>query len=191
MGYTLQIPEEDRFLISKQELMNRICILLGGRVAENIQYQDVTTGAQNDLERATHTARQMVTEYGMSDRLGPVRLGRKQHEVFLGRDFMEDRNYSEEIAFAIDQEVRSILDGCFDRVTVMLTENKEILDTITHELLEKEVLETEDLDRILGVEPKTPDEKPKGFDLEPVITDAEAEVPSDEGKEVEGELVTE
>ena len=104
---------------------------------------------------------------------------------------MEDRNYSEEIAFAIDQEVRSILDGCFDRVTVMLTENKEILDTITHELLEKEVLETEDLDRILGVEPKTPDEKPKGFDLEPVITDAEAEVPSDEGKEVEGELVTE
>ena len=191
LGYTLQIPEEDRFLISKQELMNRICILLGGRVAENIQYQDVTTGAQNDLERATHTARQMVTEYGMSDRLGPVRLGRKQHEVFLGRDFMEDRNYSEEIAFAIDQEVRSILDGCFDRVTVMLTENKEILDTITHELLEKEVLETEDLDRILGVEPKTPDEKPKGFDLEPVITDAEAEVPSDEGKEVEGELVTE
>lgn len=193
LGYTLQIPEEDRFLISKQELTNRICILLGGRVAEHIQYQDVTTGAQNDLERATHTARQMVTEYGMSDRLGPVRLGRKQHEVFLGRDFMEDRNYSEEIAFAIDQEVRSILDGCFDRVTVLLTENKEILDTITHELLEKEVLEAEDLDRILGVEPTAPDqnEELKTVELEPSETETESVLPEETKDAPAGELATE
>lgn len=194
LGYTLQIPEEDRFLISKQELMNRICILLGGRVAEHIQYQDVTTGAQNDLERATHTARQMVTEYGMSDRLGPVRLGRKQHEVFLGRDFMEDRNYSEEIAFAIDQEVRSILDGCFDRVTAMLTDEKEILDTITHELLEKEVLETEDLDRILGVVPKDADtdEESEKTEIELCPVDPLSGVlPGDTENAPDRELITE
>lgn len=152
LGYTLQIPEEDRFLITKQELLHRICILLGGQVAELIQFGDITTGSQNDLERATHTARQMVTEYGMSEELGPVRLGRKQHEVFLGRDFMEDRNYSEEVAYSIDKEVRRILDSCYEKVKTTLSENKNLLDAITLELLEKEVLEAEDLDRILGVQ---------------------------------------
>jgi cell division protease FtsH len=109
----------------------------------------VTTGAQNDLERATQTARQMITEFGMSERLGPVTLGRKQHEVFLGRDIMEDRNYSEEIAFAIDQEVRRIIDECYDQVRALLIENRETLERITQALLEKEILEAEDLERLL------------------------------------------
>ncbi|MDR1651888.1 MAG: ATP-dependent zinc metalloprotease FtsH, partial [Synergistaceae bacterium] len=131
LGYTLQVPEEDRFLVSKQELLNRICVLLGGRVTETIKFGDVTSGAQNDLERATQTARQMVTQLGMSERLGPVTLGRKHHEVFLGRDIMEDRNYSEEVAYAIDQEVRRIVDECFEKVHGILTENFVKVEEIT------------------------------------------------------------
>lgn len=150
LGYTLQLPEEDRFLISKRELSDRICVLLGGRVAEIIRYGDVTTGASNDLERATQTARQMVTQFGMSDKLGLVTLGRKQHEVFLGRDIMEDRNYSEEIAYAIDQEIRAIIDSCFTRVKEILTENRDLLESMTQLLLEKEVLEGDELSALLG-----------------------------------------
>lgn len=150
LGYTLQLPEEDRFLISKRELSDRICVLLGGRVAEIIRFGDVTTGASNDLERATQTARQMVTQFGMSDKLGLVTLGRKQHEVFLGRDIMEDRNYSEEIAYAIDQEIRAIIDGCFMRVMDILTENRDLLESMTQLLLEKEVLEGDELATLLG-----------------------------------------
>jgi len=155
LGYTLQLPEEDRFLISKGELKNRICVLLGGRVAEELYCDDITTGAQNDLERATQIAREMVTEFGMSDRLGPVRLGRKQHEVFLGRDIMEDRNYSEEIAYAIDQELRSIIDDCYKIVRTILTEQGEALKEVTKELLAREVLEGDELDKLLeGIETK-------------------------------------
>ena len=157
LGYTLQVPEEDRLLISKQELMNRICVLLGGRVTESIKFGDVTSGAQNDLERATQTARQMVTQLGMSDRLGPVTLGKKHHEVFLGRDIMEDRNYSEEIAYAIDQEVRRIVDECFERVHGILTENFSKVEEITVILLEKEVLEGAEFNKLLGFPEK--DEK--------------------------------
>ena len=150
LGYTLQVPEEDRFLISKQEMLNRICVLLGGRATESIKFGDVTSGAQNDLERATQTARQMVTQLGMSDRLGPVTLGKKHHEVFLGRDIMEDRNYSEEIAYAIDQEVRRIIDECFDRVSVIISENMDKVEHVTAILLEKEVLEGSEFNRLLG-----------------------------------------
>lgn len=149
LGYTLQLPEEDRFLISKKELFNRIKGLLGGRVAEEIQFGDVTSGAQNDLERATQTARQMVTELGMSEKLGPVTLGRKQHEVFLGRDIVDDRNYSEEIAFAIDQEVRAIIDGCYEEVRNLLLEKKDLLVRIAETLLEQEIIEADDLDAII------------------------------------------
>ncbi|GHV54289.1 ATP-dependent zinc metalloprotease FtsH [Synergistales bacterium] len=150
LGYTLQLPEEDRFLISKMELLNRICILLGGRAAEGIKFGDVTSGAQNDLERATHTARMMVTELGMSDRLGPVTLGKKHHEVFLGRDIMEDRNYSDEVACAIDQEVRRIIDECFEKAHGILTDNFGKVEEITAILLEKEVLEGEEFAKLLG-----------------------------------------
>ena len=150
LGYTLQLPEEDRFLTSKKELADRITILLSGRVAEMIKFGDVTTGASNDLERATQIARQMVTQFGMSDRLGLVTLGKKDHEVFLGRDIMEDRNYSEEIAYAIDQEVRSIIDECFEHAKQILTDNRDRLEEITALLLEKEVLDGDELGELLG-----------------------------------------
>jgi cell division protease FtsH len=149
LGYTLQLPEEDRFLMSKKELINRICVLLGGRVAEEIHFSDITTGAQNDLERATQIARQMVTEFGMSDSLGPVTLGRKQHEVFLGRDIMEDRNYSDEVAYAIDQEVRRIVEDCYERVREILKENQEAHVRIARTLLVEEVIEGDRLDALL------------------------------------------
>ncbi|WP_323721529.1 ATP-dependent zinc metalloprotease FtsH [Acetomicrobium sp.] len=150
LGYTMQLPEEDRFLISKKELLNRICVLLGGRVTEELKGDDITTGAQNDLERATQIARKMVTEFGMSDRLGPIRLGRKQHEIFLGRDIVEDRNYSEEIAYAIDQEVRRIIDNCYETVKDLLIKHESVLEKIAEVLLEKEVLEGEELDMLIN-----------------------------------------
>jgi len=153
LGYTLQLPEEDRFLMSRQELENKICVLLGGRVSEELVFGDVTTGAGNDLERATQIARQMVTEFGMSERLGLVKLGHKRQEIFLGRDIAEERNYSEEIAYAIDQEVRSIIDGCYQKVKEILTNNREMMEKVAQTLLEKEVIEAAELDQILGLAP--------------------------------------
>lgn len=154
LGYTLQLPEEDRFLMSRTELLGKICVLLGGRVAEELQFGDVTTGASNDLERATQIARQMVTEFGMSEKLGLVKLGNKHQEVFLGRDIGEDRNYSDEIAYAIDQEVKKIIDSCYDKVRNLLEENQEDLVRITDILLEKEVIEGKELSALLGMEEK-------------------------------------
>ena len=178
LGYTLQLPEEDRFLISRQELADKITILLAGRTAESIKFGDVTTGASNDLERATQTARQMVTQFGMSDRLGLVTLGRKQHEVFLGRDIVEDRNYSDEIAYAIDQEVRSIIDDSLEAAKNILTEHRERLEEITRLLLEKEVLEGDELDELLGYPKKERPEMPLDEEEEPSEL-AESEKESD------------
>lgn len=149
LGYTLQLPEEDRFLISKSELMNRISVLLSGRVSEEIVFNDVTSGAANDLERATQTARQMVTELGMSDTIGLVKLGSKREEIFLGRDISEDRNYSEEVAYKIDQEVKAIIDSCYQRARTILTERRELMDKIAGVLLEREVLDAEEFAKLM------------------------------------------
>ena len=150
LGYTLQLPTQDRYLISKLELMDKLSVLLGGRVAEDIIFKDVTTGAQNDLERATKLARQMVTEYGMSESLGPVTLGRKEHEIFLGRDISENRNYSEEIANKIDKEVKKIIESAYSRAKDILTKNKRKLKKIARNLIERETLEGKDLDDLLN-----------------------------------------
>ncbi|MCX7829161.1 MAG: ATP-dependent zinc metalloprotease FtsH [Thermanaerothrix sp.] len=175
LGYTLQLPEEDRFLISKEEILQRISVLLGGRVAESIVFNDVTTGAQNDLERATQLARQMVTEFGMSEKLGPVTLGRKQHEVFLGRDIVEDRNYSEEVAYAIDQEVRRIVDQCYDKAKNLLEENRPKLESIARLLLEREVIEAEELEALLNGGPSFPLSSAGGDSAEAKESDGEQE----------------
>lgn len=152
LGYTLQLPEEDRFLVSRTEMLNRISILLSGRVAEELACGDVTSGAANDLDRATRTARQMVTELGMSDRLGLVKLGRKHEEIFLGRDISEDRDYSEEVAYAIDQEVKAIIDGCYAKAKDVLTENRELLEKIALVLLERELLDGKEFDSLMNGE---------------------------------------
>jgi cell division protease FtsH len=149
LGYTLQLPTGDRYLISKSELMERLTVLLGGRVAEELIFKDVTTGAQNDLERATKIARQMVTEFGMSESLGPITLGRKEHQVFLGKDIAEDRNYSDAIAFQIDKEVEKIIENAYQKAKEILTKNRMKLKKIAKTLLEKETLEGAELDNLL------------------------------------------
>ena len=161
LGYTLQLPEEDRFLTSRSDLLNRISILLSGRVAEELVFGDVTSGAANDLDRSTRTARQMVTELGMSERLGLVKLGRKHEEIFLGRDISEDRDYSDEVAYAIDQEVKAIIDSCYAKAKEILTEKRELLDRIATVLLEREVLDGKEFEALMNGEelPPKPERK--------------------------------
>jgi cell division protease FtsH len=149
LGYTLALPTEDKFLSTKGEMLDELAMLLGGRVAEEIAIGDVTTGASNDLERATKLARQMVTRYGMSDRLGPMTLGEDQHEVFLGRDFSATPNYSQEIAYEIDKEVRRLIDEAFDRARTILTERRTQLDQIASVLIERETVDKDELKALL------------------------------------------
>ncbi len=144
-GYTLMFPEEDRYFMTRSELLDRVTTLLAGRVAEKVVLDEISTGAQNDLERATSVVRQMIMEYGMSDALGPITLGHKQDQIFLGRDIARDRNYSEEIAKAIDQEIRQTIDQCYERAREILEENRDKLDLIAAALLEKETLDAEEI----------------------------------------------
>jgi cell division protease FtsH len=145
LGITWSLPPEDRmYQASKSELLYEITTLLSGRVAEQMVFNEIHTGASNDLERATHIARDMVTEYGMSERLGPLKLGHRHGNPFLGRDLMEDRNYSEEVAKAIDEEVRAIIDSCYQRARQMLEENRELMDKIANVLLERETIGREE-----------------------------------------------
>ncbi|MCX7969783.1 MAG: ATP-dependent zinc metalloprotease FtsH [Armatimonadetes bacterium] len=152
LGYTLNLPQEDRYLMSKRELLDEITVILAGRAAEELVFGEVTTGSQNDLERVTELARRMVCEFGMSERLGPVTLGRKAGPIFLGRDIVEDRNYSESVASEIDKEVRRIVEECYQRAKNLLQENRHLLDAIAHRLLERETIEGEELDELLRSE---------------------------------------
>ncbi|QPM68774.1 ATP-dependent zinc metalloprotease FtsH [Atribacter laminatus] len=182
LGYTLQLPTEDRYLISKQELMTRLAVLLGGRVAEEIVFGDITTGAHDDLQKATEIAREMVCEYGMSDTLGPLTLGRRHKEVFLGKDIAEDRNYSEEVAYTIDKEVRSIIDSAYEQARKLIVENRDKLDKLTTILLEKEVLEREEIDNILEINEKENSEIPTEKDKNQQTSTAPllSDIPSDQ-----------
>ena len=150
LGYTMHYPTEDKYLTTRQEFLDRISSLLAGRVAEEIVFNEVTTGASNDFERATAIARSMVCEYGMSERLGPVVLGTRHGNPFLGRDWNEERNYSETIAVEIDKEVRAIIDGCYECARQILLENRDKTDEIVRVLLEKEMLEREDFMALLA-----------------------------------------
>ncbi len=139
-GYTMILPKEDRFFMGRNELLDQVAHLLGGRASEELVLEEVSTGAQNDLERATEIARRMVMEFGMSESLGPMTLGHKQEEVFLGRDLTRGRNYSEEVAASIDKEVRGIIDKCHTKAKNLLSENISKLHKVAHALLEKEKL---------------------------------------------------
>jgi len=149
LGYVLQLPEEDRYLMTKSELLAKVTVMLGGRVAEEIVFSEISTGAQNDLERATDLVRKMICEYGMSEKLGPMTFGKGQGEVFLGRDFSRGRNYSEEIAYDIDKETRDIIEKCYEDAKNILNENRSKLDKIAAILLEQETIEAEELDGLL------------------------------------------
>ncbi|MBL7151451.1 MAG: ATP-dependent zinc metalloprotease FtsH [Candidatus Omnitrophica bacterium] len=149
-GYTFTPPLEDRHYWTKKELMAEITMMLGGRASEELNLKEVTTGAQNDLEMATQLARRMVTQFGMSDKLGNVTLGRRQGLVFLGRDLMEERNYSEETAHLIDKEVKQIVDDSYGKAKDLLQKNIDKLKILSQTLLEKEVLGDTEVRRLLG-----------------------------------------
>jgi len=153
-GYTFTPPLEDRHYWTKRELIAEIALMLGGRVSEEINLNEVTTGAQNDLEMATQMARRMVTQFGMSEKLGNVTLGRREGLIFLGRDIMEEKNYSEETARLIDEEVKKIVDEAYTKAKTLLQQNSDKLKILSNALLEKESLDGEEVKRLLGIEKK-------------------------------------
>ncbi|MES5952861.1 ATP-dependent zinc metalloprotease FtsH [Bacillus fungorum] len=148
-GYAVMLPKEDRYFMTKPELLDKITGLLGGRVAEEIVFGEVSTGAHNDFQRATGIARRMVTEFGMSDKLGPMQFGSSQGgQVFLGRDFHSEQNYSDAIAHEIDMEMQSIMKECYARAKQILTDNRDKLDLIAKTLLEVETLDAEQINHL-------------------------------------------
>jgi cell division protease FtsH len=150
LGWTLSLPIEDKYIVTRSELRDELAMLMGGRSAEELIFEEPTTGAQNDIEKATEIARAMVTEYGMSDMLGPQQLGQKQGEVFLGRDYGHQANYSNEVAGRIDEEVRTLIDQAHSQARAILTTHRATLDKLAASLVEKETLDTPELMEIIG-----------------------------------------
>ncbi len=150
LGYTLNLPTEDKHILTREELLDKIITALGGRAAEEIIFNESTTGAQNDLEVATEIARRMVTEFGMSDELGPLTFGKRHGQVFLGRDLVESRDYSEQVAFMIDREIRKIVEECYERAKDILAKNKGTLVRIATLLKEKETIEAEEFNTLVA-----------------------------------------
>lgn len=147
-GFTAYIPEEDRSYMTKKQMESRLITLLGGRVAEALVLEDISTGAQNDIERATKIARSMVTHYGMSERLGPMTYGTDDEQVFMGKDFGRTRDYSEDVAAAIDTEMRSLIDTAYNKAEKLLEENIDKLHRVAQELLEKETIDGQEFERL-------------------------------------------
>ncbi|MFL5778031.1 MAG: ATP-dependent zinc metalloprotease FtsH, partial [Chloroflexota bacterium] len=156
LGYTMALPTEDRYLQSKTEFEDKIAGLLGGNVAERLIFGDTTTGASNDIEKATDLARRMVTEFGMSDKLGPLSFGKRDELVFLGREIGEQRNYSDEVAKTIDEEVRAIIDKAYERATDVLTAHKDKLISLAEKLVAEETVDAPEFEKLFGdIPPKT------------------------------------
>jgi cell division protease FtsH len=156
LGWTLSLPEEDKYLISRDELMDQIAGLMGGRVAEEIVFGDITSGAENDIQKATQLARRMVTQWGMSDKLGNVTMGHREELVFLGRDLGEQRNYSEEVAAVIDEEIRSIVNHGYQTAKTILTKQRNKMDVVVEQLKIVETIDGKELDEIIArEEPET------------------------------------
>ena len=157
LGWTLSLPEEDKYLVSRDELMDQIAGIMGGRVAEEIVFGDITSGAENDIQKATQIARRMVTQWGMSDKLGNVQMGHREELVFLGRDLGEQRTYSEEVAAIIDEEIRSIVDHGYQTAKSVLTKSRSKMDAVVERLKIVETIDGKELDQILaGEEPRSP-----------------------------------
>ncbi|XVQ85595.1 ATP-dependent zinc metalloprotease FtsH [Microbispora siamensis] len=180
LGYTMTLPMEDKFLATRSEMMDQLAMLLGGRTAEELVFHEPTTGASNDIEKATSIARRMVTEYGMSERLGARKFGSGNGEVFLGREMGHERDYSEQIASAIDEEVRRLIESAHDQAWEILVQYRDVLDNLVLELMEKETLSREQVLEIFS--PVVPKEKRPSYagygkrlpsDRPPVITPKE------------------
>lgn len=180
LGYTMTLPMEDKFLATRSEMLDQLAMLLGGRTAEELVFHEPTTGASNDIEKATSIARRMVTEYGMSERLGARKFGSGNGEVFLGREMGHERDYSEQIASAIDEEVRRYIESAHDQAWEILVQYRDVLDNLVLELMEKETLSREQVLEIFS--PVVPKEKRPSYagygkrlpsDRPPVITPKE------------------
>lgn len=148
-GYTLSLPKEDKYYATRSEMLDELKVLLGGRVAEALVLKEISSGASNDLQRATALARQMICEYGMSENIGPVTFGHRQDQVFLGRDIARDKDYSEEVAAEIDKEVRSFMEDAYAATEKLLNENLDTLHVIAQALIERETLEEEEIKQLV------------------------------------------
>lgn len=168
LGITQQLPEEDKHNISKEHALNDITVLMGGRAAEELVLNTQTTGAGNDIERATELARKMVTEWGMSEKLGPLSFGKREEQVFLGREIARHQEYSEAIAIEIDNEVRRIVTECYQKAKRLLSENIDKLHAIAEALLERENLTREDIDLLIQGKKLPPLPKPESVSVQPV-----------------------
>jgi cell division protease FtsH len=171
-GYTLMLPTEDRYYATRSELLDQLTTLLGGRVAEAVILDEISTGAQNDLERATELVRKMITEYGMSEVLGPITFGHKQEQVFLGRDIGRDRNYSEEVAYSIDKETRRLIEDAYEKAEQVLRDNIDKLHLIAKALIERETLAGKDLKELIDTGKLSPKDSSANGDLVPESIDA-------------------
>jgi cell division protease FtsH len=150
LGWTMSLPEEDKYLVSKQELKQQIAGIMGGRAAEEVVFGDITSGAENDIQRATQLARRMVTAWGMSEKVGTVQMGHKEELVFLGRDLGEQRNYSEEVAAIIDAEIKHIVDEAYDTAKRILTEQRGAMDRVVEKLKVEETIDAAELDKLIA-----------------------------------------
>jgi cell division protease FtsH len=156
LGYTSALPTEDKFLVTRAEMLDQLAMLLGGRTAEELIFHEPTTGAANDIEKATQIARGMITEYGMSERLGARKFGNGDGEPFLGRDMSHNRDYSEEIASTIDEEIRRLIESAHDEAWEVLVEYREVLDTLVLRLLDKETVGRKEVLEIFATVQKRP-----------------------------------
>jgi cell division protease FtsH len=147
-GYTRVLPEEDRFFWTKKQFEDQLAVFMGGHVAEELIFQEISTGAANDIERMTNLARRMVTEYGMSKKLGPLAFGRKEELVFLGREISEQRNYSDPVAYEIDQEIHDLIEDAYSRAKEALTSNMDKLEAIAMLLLENETIDGAEIEAL-------------------------------------------
>jgi cell division protease FtsH len=180
LGYTMVLPQDDKYSTTRNELLDQLAYALGGRVAEELVFHDPTTGASNDIEKATAIARKMITQYGMSERVGAIKLGQSDGEVFLGRDMGHQRDYSEDVAGVVDEEVRRIIENAHDEAWEILVENRGILDELVLQLFERETLGKDELAEIFAPVVKRP-ERPVWLssdrrivsDIPPVLTPAE------------------
>ena len=191
LGLTQQLPLEDKYTHSKGYLINRICILLGGRAAESIVFHDITTGAGNDIEQATTLARKMVCEWGMSDNMGPLTYGKKEEQIFLGREIAQHRDFSEATAVLIDQEVKELVESASDIARKILSDNIQVLHDMAHALLEKETIVLEDIQDLIeavksgstvGKKTKSQDD-----DMQPAEEKVEEQAAASESAEAESD----
>jgi cell division protease FtsH len=194
-GYTLLLPEEDRNYVTKAQMFEQVCMLLGGRIAEALVLDDISTGASNDLERATSTIRSMITAYGMSEELGTLTFGNNaDHQVFLGRDISKDRNYSEEIAYNIDKEAKRWMDNCYKRTETILKEHMDKLVLLADNLMERETIDAEEFILLMekGEIPETVLEAKEDASVDSAsIPEVQEEIISDVKEEIAGDLAPE